>query len=74
MRLMVRQGTAQLCFGCGGMPACLAFEIPRGSKDYFADIPELTPVPELLRLAEHILDGKLRAFDPSGFGTATRRS
>jgi non-homologous end joining protein Ku len=24
-------------------------------------------VPELLRLAEHILDGKLRAFDPSGF-------
>jgi hypothetical protein len=24
MRLMARRGTAQLCFGCGGMPACLA--------------------------------------------------
>jgi hypothetical protein len=21
---MARRGTAQLCFGCGGMPACLA--------------------------------------------------
>ena len=39
----------------------------RNSKDCFADIPELTPAPELLRLAEHILDGKLQAFDPSGF-------
>jgi hypothetical protein len=24
MRLMARRGTAQLCFGCGAMPACLA--------------------------------------------------
>jgi DNA end-binding protein Ku len=39
----------------------------RNSKDYFADIPELTPAPEVLRLAAHILDGKLQAFDPSGF-------
>jgi DNA end-binding protein Ku len=39
----------------------------RDSKDYFADIPEITPAPELLRLAEHIVDGKLQAFDPSGF-------
>jgi len=39
----------------------------RNAKDYFADIPELPPAPELLRLAEHILEGKLRAFDPSGF-------
>ena len=39
----------------------------RNAKDYFADIPELTPAPEMLRLAAHILDGKLQAFDPSGF-------
>ena len=43
-----------------------AYEV-RNSQDYFADIPELSAAPELLRLAEHILDGKLRAFDPSGF-------
>jgi hypothetical protein len=28
MRLMARRGTAQLCFGCGGMPACLALSAP----------------------------------------------
>jgi len=39
----------------------------RAAKDYFAEIPELTPAPELLRLAEHILDSKLHAFDPSAF-------
>jgi Ku protein len=39
----------------------------RNAKDYFADIPDLTPAPELLRLAEHILDSKLQAFDPSAF-------
>jgi DNA end-binding protein Ku len=39
----------------------------RHAKDYFADIPELTPAPELLRLSEHILDSKLAAFDPSAF-------
>jgi DNA end-binding protein Ku len=39
----------------------------RNSQDYFADIPELSLAPELLRLAEHILDAKLQAFDPSGF-------
>ena len=39
----------------------------RHANDYFADIPELTPAPELLRLAEHILDSKLAAFDPSAF-------
>jgi DNA end-binding protein Ku len=39
----------------------------RNSKDYFADIPDLTPASELLRLAEHILDSKLQAFDPSAF-------
>ena len=39
----------------------------RDGRDYFADIPELTPAPELLRLAEYILDSKLAAFDPSAF-------
>ena len=39
----------------------------RDAKNYFEDIPDLTPAPELLRLAEHILDSKLAAFDPSTF-------
>jgi DNA end-binding protein Ku len=39
----------------------------RNATDYFADIPDLTPAPELLRLAEHILDSKLQAFDPAAF-------
>jgi DNA end-binding protein Ku len=39
----------------------------RDAKSYFADIPELMPAPELLRLASQILDSKLRAFDPSTF-------
>jgi DNA end-binding protein Ku len=39
----------------------------RDPKDCFADIPDLTSAPELLRLAEHILGGKLQPFDPSGF-------
>jgi DNA end-binding protein Ku len=39
----------------------------RDAKSYFADIPELIPAPELLRLASQILDSKLRAFDPSAF-------
>ena len=29
----------------------------RHATDYFADIPELTPAPELLRLAEHLHPG-----------------
>ena len=39
----------------------------RDPKDCFADIPELTPAPELLRLAAYILGSKLTAFDPSAF-------
>jgi DNA end-binding protein Ku len=39
----------------------------RDAKNYFADIPDLTPAPELLGLAAQILDSKLAAFDPSGF-------
>jgi DNA end-binding protein Ku len=44
----------------------------RHAKNYFADIPGLTPAPELLRLAEHILDSKLAAFDPSAFLAASK--
>ena len=39
----------------------------RDAKNYFEDIPDLTPAPELLRLAEHILDSKLAGFDLSAF-------
>jgi DNA end-binding protein Ku len=39
----------------------------RDAENYFADIPELAPAPELLRLAAQILDSKLAAFDPSSF-------
>jgi DNA end-binding protein Ku len=39
----------------------------RSAKNCFADIPDVIPAPEMLRLAAHILDGKLQAFDPSGF-------
>jgi DNA end-binding protein Ku len=39
----------------------------RDAKNYFADIPELTPAPELLALAAQILDSKLAVFDPSAF-------
>jgi DNA end-binding protein Ku len=39
----------------------------RSATDCFADIPELTPAPEMLRLAAQIIDGKLQAFDASGF-------
>jgi len=39
----------------------------RDATNYFADIPDLTPAPELLRLAAQILDSKLQAFDPSTF-------
>jgi DNA end-binding protein Ku len=43
-----------------------AYEV-RDTRDYFAEIPALTPAPELLRLAAHILDSKLTTFDPSAF-------
>jgi DNA end-binding protein Ku len=39
----------------------------RGANDYFADIPDLCPAPEMLRLAALILESKRQAFDPSGF-------
>jgi DNA end-binding protein Ku len=39
----------------------------RDAKNCFSDDPPLKPTPELLRLAEQILDSKLAAFDPSAF-------
>jgi DNA end-binding protein Ku len=43
-----------------------AYEV-RNAKNYFAGIPELTPAPELLRLAAQIVESKLQSFNPSGF-------
>jgi non-homologous end joining protein Ku len=44
----------------------------RNATDYFDEIPDLTPAPELLRLAAHILDSKTASFArPSA--TAMRR-
>jgi non-homologous end joining protein Ku len=37
------------------------------AEDYFCDLPELTIAPDMLRLAEHILDSKAAAFDPATF-------
>jgi DNA end-binding protein Ku len=39
----------------------------RHATDYFGEIPDLTPAPELLRLATHILDSKTASFAPAGF-------
>src|SRR5580693_4994630 len=38
----------------------------RHARDYFGEIPDLTPAPELLRLAAHILDSKTASFAPAG--------
>ena len=39
----------------------------RNASDYFADVPELAVAPDLLKLAEHILNSKIAAFDPMAF-------
>ena len=39
----------------------------RHATDYFDETPDLTPAPELLRLAAHILDSKAAAFEPASF-------
>jgi DNA end-binding protein Ku len=39
----------------------------RDPTDYFHDIPEVKVDPELLRLAQHILQNKAASFDPSRF-------
>jgi DNA end-binding protein Ku len=39
----------------------------RDSKEYFDDIPNMKVAPDMLKLAEHILEGKEADFDPSQF-------
>ncbi|HEY1804518.1 MAG TPA: Ku protein [Terracidiphilus sp.] len=39
----------------------------RDAKEYFGDIPELKVEPDMLKLAEHILQRKAADFDPSQF-------
>jgi len=39
----------------------------REAKEYFDDIPNLKVEPDMLKLAEHILEGKAADFDPAQF-------
>jgi len=39
----------------------------RKVEDYFCDLPDVTIAPDMLRLAEHILDSKASEFDPATF-------
>jgi len=39
----------------------------RKAKNYFSDLPELSIAPDMLTLAEHILDSKAAEFDPATF-------
>ncbi len=39
----------------------------RDAKEYFDDIPEVKVEPEMLKLAQHILQSKATDFDPSQF-------
>jgi DNA end-binding protein Ku len=39
----------------------------RKAEDYFCDLPDLTIAPDMLTLAEHILDSKAAEFDPLTF-------
>jgi Ku protein len=39
----------------------------RDAKNYFGDLPELAIAPDMLTLAEHILDSKAGAFEPASF-------
>jgi DNA end-binding protein Ku len=39
----------------------------RKAEEYFCDLPELTIAPEMLTLAEHIVDSKAGEFDPLTF-------
>jgi DNA end-binding protein Ku len=39
----------------------------RGSQEYFDDIQDMKVAPDMLKLAEHILDSKAAEFDPSEF-------
>ena len=52
--------------GLRGTTLRYAYEV-RDESAYFNDIPELKTPPEMLKLAEHILDTKAGDFDPSKF-------
>ena len=39
----------------------------RDAKEYFDDIPDVTVEPDMLKLAQHILQSKATDFDPSQF-------
>jgi DNA end-binding protein Ku len=39
----------------------------RRAEDYFCDLPDFTIAPDMLTLAEHILDSKAGEFDPATF-------
>jgi len=39
----------------------------RKPEDYFCDLPDCSIAPDMLRLAEHILDSKTADFDPTAF-------
>jgi len=39
----------------------------RKAEDYFCDLPDLTIAPDMLTLAEHILDSRASEFDPATF-------
>jgi DNA end-binding protein Ku len=39
----------------------------RRAEDYFCDLPELTIAPDMLTLAEHILERKAGKFNPATF-------
>jgi len=43
-----------------------AYEV-RNASDYFDEVPELALAPDLLQLAEHIVDSKIADFDPQAF-------
>lgn len=52
--------------GIRGMTLRYPYEV-RDEKEYFDDIPELKIAPEMLKLAEHIIEGKVADFEPESF-------
>jgi len=52
--------------GVVGMTLRYPYEV-RDAKEYFDEIPEIKVAPDMLKLAEHILESKKGDFDPSQF-------
>jgi DNA end-binding protein Ku len=52
--------------GLRGMTLRYPYEV-RDAADYFTDIPDIKTAPDMLKLAEHILDSKAADFDPAQF-------